>query len=149
MGSLFSPTKTTTDDELSDGNHAKQIQSPSYILHPDLRQPNPRIVAARGNYLFLDNGRQILDASGGPAVTCIGHGNVDVKNAVARQMESLSFCHGLSWSNTAAEELAKAVVSSTNGVMDRCTILGSGTLWARSALDRILRCTSGGQAQKP
>lgn len=101
----------------------------SYILHPNLHQPNPRVVAARGNYMTLENGQEILDATGGPAVACIGHGNVDVRNAVMRQMDQFSFCHGLSWSNSAAEDLSKAVVLSTDEAMARCTIMGSGKLW--------------------
>ncbi|KAI9733532.1 MAG: hypothetical protein M1834_003132 [Cirrosporium novae-zelandiae] len=106
----------------------------SRILHPNIHHPNPKVVSAKGNYLILESGQKVLDATGGPAVACIGHGNVEVRDAVVRQMDQLSFCHGLSFSNSAAEELAREIVSSTNGVMARATIMCSGSEAVEAAM---------------
>lgn len=107
-------------------NQLSDAHSSSYILHPNIHQANPKVISARGNYITLESGQRILDATGGPAVACIGHGNVQVREAVTTQMDQFSFCHGLSYSNSAAEDLAREVIDTTNGAMARVTIMCSG-----------------------
>lgn len=99
----------------------------SNILHPSTRRPQPpTVVSADGCYLILDDGRRIFEASGGPAVTCIGHGNSEVAEAVSNQMRKVSYCFSLYYSNLCAEELAKVVLASTNGAMAKATFMSSG-----------------------
>ena len=38
----------------------------------------PKVVRARGSYLWDANGKQYIDGSGGPAVYCLGHANAEV-----------------------------------------------------------------------
>ena len=106
-------------------NGTDLASSKSRILHPNIHLPNPRVVYAKGSHMVLESGQRVLDA-GGPGVTCIGHGNSEVTDAVVRQMNMFSYCHGLHYSNSPAEELAREVVESTNGVMAKATIMGSG-----------------------
>lgn len=47
----------------------------SKVLHRSLRQAPLQVLSADGHYLRLNNGQGILDATGGAAVACIGHGN--------------------------------------------------------------------------
>lgn len=49
--------------------------TPSAVLHRSLHHEPLRVVAARGNHLELNNGQRIFDATGGAAVSCLGHGN--------------------------------------------------------------------------
>lgn len=100
----------------------------SKILHSNIRNPGPQVVSAQGIYLTLENGRKILDATGGPGVVCIGHGNAEVRKAVTEQMTRLSYCHAFLYSNSPAEELAQMVIGSTTGTMVKATIMGSGEL---------------------
>lgn len=122
MAYSFDRAKTSRELDLTTVSHG----SDSKILHSNIRKPGPRVVSANGIYLELDSGRKILDATGGPAVVCIGHGNEDVKSAVMQQMDSLSYCHAFLYSNSPAEELARMVIDSTEGAMSRATIMGSG-----------------------
>ena len=48
----------------------------SALLHRSLHHHPLHVVSAEGNYLHLSNGQRIVDASGGAAVACIGHGNI-------------------------------------------------------------------------
>lgn len=114
----------------------EDMYSSSYILHPNLKHRNPEVVAGKGIYITLETGQRILDATGGPAVACLGHGNTNVGIAVARQMEKFSFCHSLSWSNAAAEDLANELILSTGEVMARCIFLGSGRSSRRENRDQ-------------
>lgn len=100
--------------------------STSAVLHRSLHHDPHRVVAAQGNYLTLSNGQQILDATGGAAVSCLGHGNARVKAAVMRQMDEVAYCHSLFFATSAAEELAKTLVDSTEGQMTRLFVVSSG-----------------------
>jgi len=124
MASLFASTSNGNGNIDSADNSG----APTYILYPNIQQPNPKVISAKGLYLTLENGQVILDATGGPAVACLGHGNEEVKNAVLRQMERFSFVHTLSYANSSAEDLARWVITSTDGVMVKATIMGSGEM---------------------
>ncbi len=49
--------------------------STSAVLHRSLHHDPLRVVSAKGNYLHVSNGQSILDATGGAAVACLGHGD--------------------------------------------------------------------------
>lgn len=99
----------------------------SAVLHRSLHTDPHRVVAAKGNYLHLTNGQKILDATGGAAVSCLGHGNERVKQAIIEQMDEVSYCHSLFFATAAAEDLAKELIDSTGGEMTRAFIVSSGT----------------------
>lgn len=84
--------------------------SSSYTLDRNLHNPPTCVVSASGLYLTLEDGRKILDATGGAAVSCIGHGNPRVKEAIMKQMDDLSYCHSMFFSHRAAEKLGKEIV---------------------------------------
>lgn len=76
--------------------------------------------------MYLENGQVILDATGGPAVACIGHGDSRIRDVVAKQMDRFSFCHSLYWANDSAEMLASELVRSTDYRLAKAIIYGSG-----------------------
>src|SRR6516164_4100848 len=45
----------------------------SRVLHRSLRETPPKAIGGEGVYLFAEDGRRVLDASGGAAVSCLGH----------------------------------------------------------------------------
>lgn len=100
--------------------------STSAVLHRSLHHDPHRVVSAKGNHLVLSNGQRIFDATGGAAVSCLGHGNVRIKEAVMRQMDEVAYCHSLFFATAAGEELAKELVESTGGEMSRVFIVSSG-----------------------
>lgn len=102
------------------------LPASSYLLTPNIFHPNPTIVSAHRTTLTLDDGRKIIDATGGPAVAIIGHGHPDVKRAVLEQMDQLSYCHSLLWGNSASEELAKELIQSTDGKLSKALFYSSG-----------------------
>jgi 4-aminobutyrate aminotransferase-like enzyme len=52
----------------------------------------PKVAYGRGVYVYDSAGRRYLDASGGPAVFCLGHGHPEVTQAIVRQLERIA--HG-------------------------------------------------------
>jgi adenosylmethionine-8-amino-7-oxononanoate aminotransferase len=98
----------------------------SGILHRSLHFNPLRVVAAKGNYLTLQNGQKILDATGGAAVACLGHGNERVRKAIAKQQDEVSYCHSLFFGTSAGEELGRLLVDGTDGAMAKAFIVSSG-----------------------
>lgn len=74
MGSLGEPI---VDDHNGHTNklHVNGKTTKSAVLHRSLHHKPLHVVSAKGNHLYLDNGQEILDATGGAAVSCLGHAN--------------------------------------------------------------------------
>ena len=106
----------------------------SHVLHRSLHNKPHTVVAAQGLYLTLSNGQKILDATGGAAVSCLGHNHPRVKAAIAKQQDTVSYCHSLFFGTQAGEELADELVRGTNGKMARCFIVSSGKFPAFRAM---------------
>ncbi|KAA8645095.1 hypothetical protein EYZ11_008145 [Aspergillus tanneri] len=111
------------------------IESDTYLYQSVTEGPSPPTVkSAEGIYFTLENGQKILDATGGAAVSAIGHGNKAVKDAIIRQLEAVAYAHPGYFQTTPALELADLLVKSTGGQLSRACILGSGSEAVEAAL---------------
>ncbi|KAJ9411207.1 hypothetical protein DTO045G8_839 [Paecilomyces variotii] len=106
----------------------------SAVLYRTLRERPKTVIGSSGNYLQLENGQAIFDASGGAAVSCLGHGNERVKQAMMAQLEANAYSYSLFFSSPAGEKLAKLLVDSTDGVMSKALIVSSGSEAVEAAL---------------
>lgn len=89
---------------------------PSRLLHRNLRVPPPPIaVSGEGVWLHAQDGQRVLDASGGAAVSCLGHGHPRVIEAIQRQAGTLAFAHTGFFSSEPAEALADELVGQEPG----------------------------------
>jgi len=82
----------------------------SHILHRSLRGSLPLAAAGRGIRVIDTAGREYLDASGGAAVSCLGHGHPDVLRAMHEQIDKIAYAHTSFFSTAVAEELADHLV---------------------------------------
>ena len=78
-------------------------------------QRNPTInlpvaVLGKGVYLYDSAGREYIDASGGAAVSCLGHGHPDVLAAMHAQLNQLAYAHTSFFTTDVAEKLAAMLV---------------------------------------
>ena len=64
---------------------------PSSVLHASLAIDPPKVVRSEGHYHHTSDGRAIFDASGGAAVSCIGHGHPRVKQAILDQLNATEY----------------------------------------------------------
>lgn len=113
----------------------------SAVLHRSLHSDPLTVIGGQGSYLYLSNGQTILDATGGAAVACIGHGHPRIKQAVAAQMDTISYAHTLFFSTAATEELCRFLVASTASPaqpdeppMTRAYVVSSGSEAMEAAL---------------
>jgi adenosylmethionine-8-amino-7-oxononanoate aminotransferase len=89
--------------------------------------PAALITSASGIYLTTNDGRNILDATSGAAVACLGYDDKEVKQAVMDQLMSVPYCHPGFYKTQAADDLANFLVDSTCGQMSKAVLCGSGT----------------------
>ncbi|EKM50677.1 uncharacterized protein PHACADRAFT_130094 [Phanerochaete carnosa HHB-10118-sp] len=113
---------------------AQAARKPTSILH---RTPwrLPVAQSADGSYVTLENGQRLLDAVGGAAVTCIGNGHPKVVQAIKDQVDKVSYVYSMQLSNQPAEELARYIVSSSNGAFELVGIVSGGS----EAMEAVLK----------
>ena len=87
----------------------------SAVLQRDLRHAYPCAVSASGNHIVDSEQRRYFDASGGAAISCLGHGDSDAVEALCAQARRLDFAHTAFFTNDAAEELARYLCSRAPG----------------------------------
>ena len=87
----------------------------------------PNAVSGKGVYLYDANGKQYLDGSGGAAVSCLGHGNETVIQAIKDQLDSLAFAHTTFFTNWAQEQLAAGLVQKFGETDARVYFLSGGS----------------------
>ncbi len=98
---------------MPDGTPARTT---SRLIHRDLKAPvPPTVVGAEGIHLILADGRRIIDASGGPAVSALGHQHPKVLAALHAQTDTVTYCHNGFFTTEAAEALAEAIVGHEPG----------------------------------
>ena len=85
------------------------------IMHRSLRATPPTAVSGEGVWLIAENGHRVLDASGGAAVSCLGHQHPRVIAAMKEQASKLAYAHTGFFTSEPAEELAERLVGHEPG----------------------------------
>ncbi len=99
----------------------------SRVFHRDLRQRYPVAVRGEGVYLFDREGRRYLDASGGAAVSCLGHSDREVLEAAKSQLDRLAYAHTAFFSNEPMEALAEALLARAPAPLERVYFVSGGS----------------------
>ena len=94
----------------------------------------PRAVRAEGVYVTTDDGRRILDGTGGAMVATIGHGVRDVIEAAYEQAQAVGYVHGGHFANPAAEELGDRLADLAPGDLEHVFLVSGGSEATESAL---------------
>ena len=82
----------------------------SHILHRQFGRALPVAASGRGCHITDSEGRAYLDASGGAAVSCLGHGHPDVIAAMHAQIDRIAYAHTSFFTTEVAEALADDLV---------------------------------------
>jgi adenosylmethionine-8-amino-7-oxononanoate aminotransferase len=101
--------------------------SKSRVLHRSLRETPPRAIGGEGVWLIGEDGRRILDASGGAAVSCLGHQHPRVLEAMSRQASKLAYAHTSFFSSEPAEALADMLVGHEPGGLGYAYLVSGGS----------------------
>ncbi|QBE64374.1 aspartate aminotransferase family protein [Pseudoduganella lutea] len=106
----------------------------SQLIHRNLRQTPPTAVCAFGMYLRDSNGNTYLDASGGAAVSSLGHSHPDVLSAMGAQMKTTAYAHSGFFTTDVAEELAQRLATDAPGDLNNVYLVSGGSEAVESAL---------------
>ena len=104
------------------------------VLHRQLRAGLPVAVAGQGVELIDAAGKRYIDASGGAAVSCLGHGHPDVIAAMHQQIDQLAYAHTSFFTTEVAEELATLLVDSAPEGMSHVYFVSGGSEAVEAAL---------------
>jgi adenosylmethionine-8-amino-7-oxononanoate aminotransferase len=108
--------------------------SMGHVFHRNPLHSYPVAVAGDGAYLYDREGRRYLDASGGAAVSCLGHSDRTVIDAIQRQLEALPFAHTSFFSNEPMEALADALIDAAPRPLDKVYFTSGGSEAIEAAL---------------
>jgi adenosylmethionine-8-amino-7-oxononanoate aminotransferase len=82
----------------------------SRILHRSINHAYPVAVGGEGIRIIDADGKRYIDASGGAAVSCLGHGHPDITRAMHEQADKLAFAHTSFFTTEPAEKLADKLI---------------------------------------
>ena len=106
----------------------------THILHRQIQGTLPTAVGGRGVELFDADGKAYIDASGGAAVSCLGHGHPDVVAAIKAQADTLAFAHTGFFTSEPAEALADRLVADAPEGLDYVYFLSGGSEAVEAAI---------------
>ncbi|MDR4305990.1 aspartate aminotransferase family protein [Chelatococcus sambhunathii] len=106
----------------------------THLLHRAANAVMPVAVAGEGIELIDADGRRYIDASGGAAVSCLGHGHPDVIAALHAQLDRLAYAHTGFFTSEPAEELARLLVAKAPQGLTRAYLVSGGSEAVEAAL---------------
>ncbi|HEY2818623.1 MAG TPA: aspartate aminotransferase family protein [Casimicrobiaceae bacterium] len=106
----------------------------SHLIHRNLRALPPTAVSASGIAIVDRDGRRYLDASGGAAVSCLGHAHPDVLAAMHAQIERIPYAHTSFFTTDVAEALADTLAADAPAGLDQVYLVSGGSEAMEAAL---------------
>jgi adenosylmethionine-8-amino-7-oxononanoate aminotransferase len=106
----------------------------THVFHRHLRQTPPIAASASGVKIRDAAGRDYLDASGGAAVSSLGHGHPDVIAAMHAQIDRIAYAHTSFFTTEVAEALGDDLVRSAPVGMSHAYLVSGGSEAVESAL---------------
>ena len=105
-----------------------------HVFPRSTRSRLPTVVGGQGIELIAADGRRYIDASGGAAVSCLGHGHPAVVAAIARQAQAMAYAHTSFFTNEPAEQLADELIAATPDGLSRVYFVDNGSAAVETAL---------------
>jgi adenosylmethionine-8-amino-7-oxononanoate aminotransferase len=99
----------------------------------------PKVVRAKGSYLWDADGKQYIDGSGGPAVYCIGHANIEVNDAIKAQLDAIAHGYRYNFTTDALEELSEMLRGLCGGTLRHMVYVTGGSEAVESCLKLALQ----------
>jgi adenosylmethionine-8-amino-7-oxononanoate aminotransferase len=105
-----------------------------HVLHRHSRAQYPVAVAGEGAYLIDSTGKRYLDGSSGAAVSCLGHDDREVIEAIKRQLDTLPYAHTSFFTTEPMEALADELIARAPAGMERVYFVSGGSEAIEAAL---------------
>ena len=105
-----------------------------HILHRHTKATLPTAVGGEGVYVIDSTGKRYLDASGGAAVSCLGHGHPQVIAAIKTQLDQIAYAHTGFFTTEAAEALGDYLIGNAPGDIEHVYFVSGGSEAMEAAL---------------
>ncbi|MBE0622302.1 MAG: aspartate aminotransferase family protein [Burkholderiales bacterium] len=104
------------------------------VFHRNPKHKYPLAVGGDGPYVIDKYGKRYLDACGGAAVSCLGHSDLEVIEAIKAQLDQLPFAHTSFFTNKPMEGLSCELVENAPTGIDRVYFCSGGSEAVEAAL---------------
>ena len=105
-----------------------------HAFFPRPATPRPRIRRAEGIWFEDVDGNRYMDASSGPVVSNLGHGNKRVLAAMAKQAAEVAFAYPLMWESEANLHLSERLAALAGPGFERAFLVSGGSEAVETAL---------------
>ncbi|WP_028601162.1 aspartate aminotransferase family protein [Ottowia thiooxydans] len=106
----------------------------THIVHRNPHAPLPVAASGSGCTIVDTQGRRYIDASGGAAVSCLGHGHPEVRAAITAQLDALEYAHTSFFTTEVAEALAETLAARSPAGLGHAYFVSSGSEAVETAL---------------
>jgi len=106
----------------------------THVFHRSTAAVPPTACRGEGAYIHGADGRRWLDASGGAAVSCLGHSDEATRDAIHRQVDALAYAHSGFFTSAAAERLADRLIAHAPGDLGYVYFTSGGSEAVEAAL---------------
>lgn len=106
----------------------------THVFHRNPHISLPQVIAGEGIELIDQDGKRYIDASGGAAVSCLGHSHSDVIEAIHKQIDAVAYAHTSFFTNQAAEDLATFLAERAPGDLNHVYFVSGGSEAVEAAL---------------
>ena len=104
------------------------------ILHRQIHAAFPTAVGGKGIEVVDAEGRRYIDASGGAAVSCLGHNHPEVIAALHAQLDRMPYAHTSFFTSEVAERLADRLVEDAPAGLSHVYFTSGGSESVEAAL---------------
>jgi hypothetical protein len=106
----------------------------THVFHRHTQQSYPVAHRGEGCYVVDSEGRRYLDASGGAAVSCLGHDHPAVIQAIKDQLDHLPYAHTSFFTNQPSEDLAEHLIARAPAGLTKVYFVSGGSEANETAL---------------
>lgn len=111
----------------------------SGLLHRSLEKAPQTVVKAEGLYLYMQDGKPVLDACGGAAVVSVGHGNKEVIELVKNQLCTVPYVSASGYTTPVAEEFSNSLLKNYKDRVSKVYFCNSGSEANEGAIELALQ----------
>lgn len=109
------------------------VQIMSHVFPRNSKSPPPLVSHGSGPFLVDESGKPYLNC-GDAAVSCLGHGDTHVSQAIKDQLDQVAFAHTGYFTSQPAEKLADKLVSAAPDGLDYVYFVSGGSEAMEAAL---------------
>ncbi len=97
------------------------------VLYRKLEWDYPMIERSEGVYLYDQDGKRYIDATGGPMLINIGHGVGEIADAISEQAKKIEYIHGTQFTTQSIEDYTREFAEVLPGDIEKVYLLAGGS----------------------